>query len=83
MKLKNVYPVYDVGWKERFERFYSQLDVVENLYMVGRTALFLHCNIDHCMSMALALARHLSEGPGLKADWNRIRSAFADYRVRE
>jgi protoporphyrinogen oxidase len=82
-KLRNIYPVYDLGWKERFERIYRRLDAVENLYLIGRNALFLHCNIDHCMLMAVKLARHLSGGRRAKDEWDRTRQEFFNYRVRE
>jgi protoporphyrinogen oxidase len=82
-RLKTVYPVYDLGWRQRFERVYQRLDSVENLYMIGRSALFLHCNIDHCMSMALHLSRHLVDGRRGKDEWDGVRQRFFDYRVRE
>ena len=82
-KLKAVYPVYDLGWRQRFEQAYQRLNAVENLYMIGRTALFLHCNIDHCMSMALKLSRHLVDGGRGKKEWEDVRQRFFDYRVRE
>jgi protoporphyrinogen oxidase len=81
-KVKNVYPVYDIGWRERFNTVYQQLNAPGNLYMIGRGALFLHCNIDHCILMALKLARHLSQG-GAKGEWDRTAQSFFDYRVRE
>jgi protoporphyrinogen oxidase len=82
-KVPNVYPVYDLGWKERFDKIYQRLNGLENLYMIGRTALFLHCNIDHCMLMALKLARYLSNGYDNKQEWDAIRQDFFNYRVRE
>jgi protoporphyrinogen oxidase len=82
-RVRNVYPVYDLGWRERFNKIYQRLDGLENLYLIGRTALFLHCNIDHCMAMALRLAKHLAGGPGDKRQWESIRQEFFDYRVRE
>jgi hypothetical protein len=75
--------VYDVGWKERFNKVYSRLNSIDNLYMIGRTALFLHCNIDHCMSMALQLAKYLVCRPRDKKGWERIQQGFFDYRVHE
>ncbi len=81
-KVKNVYPVYDLGWKERFEKVYGRLHAVRNLYLVGRGALFLHCNIDHCILMALKLAEHLASGES-KEKWDETRQGFFDYRVRE
>jgi protoporphyrinogen oxidase len=82
-RLRAVYPVYDLGWRERFERIYARLAAVENLYLIGRSALFLHCNIDHCMAMALKLASHLTDGDGDRREWERIRRGFFEYRVRE
>jgi protoporphyrinogen oxidase len=78
-----VYPVYDHGWKQAFERAFQRLDRTENLYMVGRTALFMHCNIDHCLWMALELAKHLLHSPGDKQAWNQQLAHFTAYRVRE
>jgi protoporphyrinogen oxidase len=82
-KIEKVYPVYDLGWQDRFERIYQRLNSIDNLYMVGRGALFLHCNIDHCMLMAIKLSRHLADGSGGKEAWEAIRKGFFDYRVRE
>lgn len=82
-RLPAVYPIYDLGWKERFETVYRRLDAVENLYMIGRTALFLHCNIDHCMLMGIKLAQHLADSPASKARWRPIQQTFFNYRVRE
>jgi protoporphyrinogen oxidase len=82
-KLRAVYPVYDLGWRPRFDRIYDRLRSVTNLYLIGRTALFLHCNIDHCMTMALALVRHLRAPDEGRSEWARIQQAFFDYRVRE
>jgi hypothetical protein len=81
--LRYVYPVYDLHWRDGFDRAYSLLDRAENLYMVGRTALFMHCNIDHCMLMALELAKHLERSPEDKASWNAQLARFTAYRIRE
>ncbi len=82
-KLDKIYPVYDLGWKERFDRVYDRLNQVQNLYMIGRGALFLHCNIDHCMLMAIKLNEYLSQGHADKTEWEGIRKEFFNYRVRE
>jgi protoporphyrinogen oxidase len=82
-RVKTVYPVYDLGWRRRFDRLYQRLNVLENLYMIGRSALFLHCNIDHCMLMAIRLAQHLSEAHPTKEAWAATEKDFFNYRVRE
>jgi protoporphyrinogen oxidase len=82
-KIPKVYPVYDLGWRERFNKIYQRLNSLTNLYLIGRAALFLHCNIDHCMSMALQLARYLAAGHEGKKAWEAVQQSFFDYRVRE
>ena len=81
--LRCVYPVYDLHWKGGFDRAYNLLDRTENLYMVGRTALFMHCNVDHCMMMALELAKHLEHRPEDKPAWTADLARFTAYRIRE
>jgi len=83
VRLRGVYPVYDLGWQERFDRVYERLDKIENLYVAGRSALFLHCNIDHCMLMAINLAEHLGNPGATKDAWRPILRGFFNYRVRE
>jgi protoporphyrinogen oxidase len=83
VRLQGVYPVYELGWRERFDRAYNRLDAIENLYMIGRSALFLHCNIDHCMFMAIKLAEHLENSGARKTEWRPIQRDFFNYRVRE
>jgi protoporphyrinogen oxidase len=78
-----VYPVYDHFWKRGFERAFKQVDEAENLYLVGRTALFMHCNLDHCMLMALELAKHLRRDMNDKQAWTAQLARFTAYRVRE
>jgi protoporphyrinogen oxidase len=82
-RIRDVYPVYDLGWRERFNKVFQRLNALDNLYLIGRTALFLHCNIDHCMSMALRLVRHLAGQGGGKRGWEAIQQGFFNYRVHE
>jgi protoporphyrinogen oxidase len=70
-KIKNLYPVYEIGWKEKLEKALHRFNSIKNLYIVGRPALFLHCNVDHCMAMALKLARFLSAEEVSREDWER------------
>lgn len=70
-KIKNLYPVYELGWKENLDKVLRRFNLIKNLYFVGRPALFLHCNVDHCMAMALKLARFLSAGDVIREDWER------------
>jgi len=82
-KLKNIYPVYEVGWKEEFRKIYNRLRAIDNLYMIGRQALFLHCNIDHCMLMADKLTNFLSLDKPDKKEWEDIVAGFYHFQVRD
>ena len=70
-KIKNLYPIYELGWREKLDQVLRRFNSIKNLYPVGRSALFLHCNVDHCMSMALGLARHLADEKKTHEDWER------------
>ena len=81
-KVKNLYPIYDLGWQGRFQTVYDRLNSVPNLFMVGREALYLHCNIDHCMIMARELAIHLEKSQQ-KEEWNEKQKTFSLFQVKD
>ena len=70
-RIKNLYPVYALGWREKLDEALRGFNSIKNLYLVGRPALFLHCNVDHCMAMALRLARFLSAEGRAREEWER------------
>jgi protoporphyrinogen oxidase len=70
-RIKNLYPVYALGWREHLDKALRRFNSIKNLYPVGRPALFLHCNVDHCMAMALRLARFLSAEGREREEWER------------
>ncbi len=84
-RIRNLYPVQTVGWRERLGTAFDRVNRVPNLYAIGRPALFLHCNTDHCMAMALRLARHLSvpEAQRQRADWLANLKEFLEFRIRD
>jgi len=82
-KIKNLYPVYELGWKEKLDEALRRFNSIKNLYSLGRSALFLHCNVDHCMSMALKLARHLSDERKTHEDWERSLSDVFNLSLHE
>jgi len=82
-KIKNLYPVYELGWKENLNKALRRFNLIKNLYFVGRPALFLHCNVDHCMAMALKLARFLSAGDGAREDWERSLNDVFDLSLHD
>jgi protoporphyrinogen oxidase len=82
-RIKNLYPVYEIGWKEKLETAMARFNSIGNLYMIGRPALFLHCNLDHCMVMALRLARYLMSESQDRAEWEKGRSTFSNFALHD
>lgn len=57
---KNVYPMYRVGWEKEIRNTINNLsNKYKNLYISWRQWLFLHCNIDHTMSLWFELWDYL------------------------
>ncbi len=83
VKEKYVYPVYELDWKTKFKRIYDALNAIPNLYQVGRSALFLHCNIDHCMAMGMRLAKLIASGQCGKKAWAAQVKKFSGFKIRE
>lgn len=82
-RIKNLYPIYELGWREKLDKALQRFNSIKNLYLAGRSALFLHCNVDHCMSMALKLARHLSDEKKTHEDWERSLSDVFNLSLHE
>ena len=81
--LAQVYPLYTLGWRERYKKVAAFFNSFSNLYCIGRSALFLHCNLDHSISMGLKLADWLAAGNGKEEDLRVLESEFENYYVRE
>ena len=82
-RIKNLYPIYELEWREKLDKALRRFNSIKNLYLAGRSALFLHCNVDHCMSMALKLARHLSDEKKSHEDWERSLSDVFNLSLHE
>ncbi len=84
-RLKNVYPVYTLNYRNLFRKKYDYLNTFKNLFLVGRNALFLHCNMDHCMHMAFELSQVLSmmdNEKDRKEKWLKKSEDFFSFRLR-
>ncbi|MFH1106629.1 MAG: FAD-dependent oxidoreductase, partial [Candidatus Micrarchaeota archaeon] len=80
VRLKNVYPVYDLGFRRNLDAVVGWLDGFENLLTNGRGGLFNYNNTDHCIDMGIAAARHVSEARG-KQSWLAERKRFDSYLI--
>jgi protoporphyrinogen oxidase len=83
VRVPNVYPVYEVGWEKDFQSALAYQARTENFIPVGRSALFLHCNIDHCISMGTALARTLATEENPQQAWSTQQQSFHDFTPHE
>jgi protoporphyrinogen oxidase len=77
-----VYPVMRRGWPHVWTQALEEVGALQNVFAAGRQGLFLHCNMDHCVEMAHAVAGHVLEGSGARA-WNQRARQWLDLRVRD
>jgi len=80
--LPNVYPKYVRGWFDRWESALDEVRQMGPIYPVGRKGLFLHCNMDHCVSMASDAVDHVMSGRS-NGEWLDNCSSYLDLRVRD
>lgn len=79
-KLQNIYPVYDLNFKENMNIILEYLKSIKNLYTNGRQGLFNYNNMDHCIDMGMTLAEHIKNN-GDKDEWNRKSKKFDAYKI--
>ncbi|MDO8656997.1 MAG: FAD-dependent oxidoreductase, partial [Nanoarchaeota archaeon] len=58
-KEKNVYPIYDIHYKEYLGGIKEYLDNFENLYYIGRPGRFRYNNQDHSLEMGILAAKSI------------------------
>jgi len=84
LKLDKSYPVYKLDWRESFFQLYNKIDTIENLFTIGRRGLFLHCNIDHCITQGIALADIILESRWHdRALWRKKIHKFLKFSARD
>jgi len=62
IRQSNVYPTYDLGYRQRLEVLERYLDSFSNLVTVGRPGRFRYTNQDHSLEMGILAARGVLEG---------------------
>jgi len=81
--LPRVYPIYDLGWHERFLTVCTWLRSMDGLFLVGRGGLFNHNNMDHTMQGGLRAADHLLAGKRADDEWYDLIDRYRSFRVRD
>ncbi|MFQ5912205.1 MAG: NAD(P)/FAD-dependent oxidoreductase [Nitrospinota bacterium] len=59
VRMKNAYPVYDQGYKDRLSTLRLYLDRISNLQTIGRNGLHRYNNQDHSMLTGVYAARNI------------------------
>lgn len=76
-----VYPIYRRGWREPWRAAMQHLASL-GVVPFGRQALFLHCNLDHCATIAADAVAHVESG-GTPAAWVDHAERYLELRVRD
>lgn len=83
-RLSHAYPVYDVGYQEKFDMIDQWLLGLDGLLVFGRQGLFAHDNTHHAFAMAYAAANSLDETGHLdRAKWDAHREEFTHHTVED
>ncbi len=80
LRMKNIYPVYEMGYRERVERILGFTDQFENFITLGRLGLFNYNNVDHCIDMAIWASSHIRSRKPI-SDWLPTRKRFDSYVI--
>ena len=82
LKLKDAYPVYDVGHEENLRKILDFTDGFENFITLGRLGLFNYNNADQCIDMAIWASNHIRLRRPVK-EWIQTRRRFDKYVIAD
>src|SRR5262249_42564736 len=77
-----VYPLHRRGGIAAGREAMREISAMGRIFPVGRQALFLHCNLDHCVTIARKAVTHVLSG-GSPEGWIHKAAAFLEVRVRD
>ena len=58
MRETEVYPVYYIGFQENYDLLKSRIDMISNLYSIGRGGMHKYNNMDHSLMSGILAARN-------------------------
>ena len=83
-RLSHAYPVYDIGYEDKFHAVDAWLSQLEGILVFGRQGLFAHDNTHHAFAMAYAAAEVIGpDGQIDRARWAEHRKEFESHRVED
>lgn len=84
IRLRHAYPVYDLGYPERFTALDGWAGSIGNLLTLGRQGLFVHDNTHHALEMGYEAADCIrSDGTIDRRRWADARRRFATHTVED
>ena len=83
-RLPKVYPIYDLGYKEKFEDLVDWSTKQSRLTIFGRQGLFAPDNLHHALSMGYAAANALQPDGSFDQDfWQSSLEQFKTHVVED
>ena len=83
-RLPHVYPVYELGFRDRFDLLDAWANTLDRVTTFGRLGLFAHDNTHHALAMAAeAVAALRTGGQRDPATWAAARARFATHVVED
>jgi protoporphyrinogen oxidase len=78
------YPLYRVGWEERFDQLDAWVSALPGVLTFGRQGLYAHDNTHHALAMARGAVACLGDdGSFDAARWGRYREDFTRHVVED
>jgi protoporphyrinogen oxidase len=68
LKARNIYPIYDLNYRQPLRVIQDWLDSFENLHYIGRPGRFRYNNQDHSLEMGMLAAKAILEGGPVDMD---------------
>ena len=79
-RLRNVYPVYELSYKENVQKVLGYLDTIRNFYSIGRQGGFSYVGQVDCLDIGSVTADHIQNDPD-RLRWKEARRHFENYVV--
>jgi len=85
-RIKNFYPVYQMGFRQKMSVVRALESALENLFFIGRLGDFNYNNSDQCLDMGFRLASHIAAVGEKELEkqrqWKKVRKeVFESYRI--
>ncbi|MBU1197125.1 FAD-dependent oxidoreductase [Candidatus Micrarchaeota archaeon] len=80
VRLRNKYPLYDVGFSVHLNEVVKYLDSLDNFLTIGRQGLFNYNNMDHCLDMGFLASDHIVQSR-TKEEWTESKKRFSQYQI--